>query len=263
MAEETQVSIPRPRIRGRGFRVQQIDYSASYRRGFHSHEVSSITLVLDGVLGESACGREETASTLSVVVKPAGTSHANHVGPRGARTIQVELDDESAWLPPGVDLGSWRWLHAGPGVRPLLGLQHVLQRRAGGLDPEEALLELLGEVLDTAGPTRHPAPPFVQRARQALDDLATEGIRVQELADELNVHPVSLTRAFRRAFGLSVSAYRRRTRLQRAAARVVATDRELGSIALATGFADQAHMCREVRNATGLSPSRLREVARG
>ncbi|HJR54476.1 MAG TPA: hypothetical protein VJ982_12285 [Gemmatimonadota bacterium] len=34
-------------------------------------------------------------------------------------------------------------------------------------------------------------------------------------------------------------------------------------MAHAAGFADQAHMCREVRAATGCTPGELRAIARG
>jgi len=173
----------------------------------------------------------------------------------------VEILDERALLDES-DLGEWRWIHAGPGVRPLLALQCALHDPVGGPDPEEMLLELLGEISGARTPTGGDAPSWVRRAREALDDLAPEGIPVRRLAERIGVHPVSLTRAFRRAYGVPVSVYRRRVRLQRAAACVVGTDRELGSIAVDAGYADQAHMCRDVRGVTGLSPSRLRRVAR-
>jgi AraC family transcriptional regulator len=250
-----------PEIRGTGFVAQRVDYAAGYRRGPHWHEETGITLVVDGSFRETACGREELASALSVVVKPAGTVHEDVVGPRGARTILVEIPDAAALLGETGRLGPWRWLHAGPGVRPLLALGRALGGRGG--DADEAVLELLGEVADVPGPRRGDVPDWVRRAREALDDLAPEGLRVDVLAAGLGVHPVSLTRAFRRAYGLTVTAYRRRQRLRRAAARMVETDEGLGTIAHAGGFADQAHMCREVRAATGLTASSLRDLARG
>jgi AraC-like DNA-binding protein/quercetin dioxygenase-like cupin family protein len=262
MATQTPPLSRGARVRGRGFRVQRIDYSPEYRRGMHSHDTTGITLVLHGDFRETACGQEETASALSVVVKPAGTVHADEVGPRGARTVAVEIPDEAALLEEPVDLGRWRWLHAGPGVRPLLALGRALLDPAAGPDPEEAVLELLGEVVDAPGPPEGTVPAWIRRAREAIDDMATQRLRVQTLAESLGVHPVSLTRAFRRAYGVPVTTYRRRVRLHRAAGRVAGSDRDLCTIALDAGYADQAHMCRELRAATGLSPSLLRRVAR-
>lgn len=249
-------------IRGAGFEVRQVDYAPGYRQAPHAHDTTGITLVLDGSFRETAHGREEEASALSVVVKPAGTVHADVVGPRGARTVFVGIRDEATLLPEPSDLGSWRWLHAGPGVQPLLDLRRAVLDLTTAPDAEEMVLELLSEVTEAPAPRHGDAPFWVRRAREILDDLAAERIRVRDLAEQVRVHPVSLTRAFRRAYGVPVTTYRRRVRLRRAAAEVVGSDRSLGSIAHDAGYADQAHMCREVRQTTGLTPSGLRRVAR-
>lgn len=253
---------PGPGIQGPGFRVRQVDYGSSYRRGPHDHERTGITLIVDGSFRETAQGREEEASALSVVVKPAGTVHADTVGPRGARTVLVEITDEMALLGDEGDLGAWRWLHSGPGVQPLLGLQRSLLDPVSGPEPEEMVLELLGEVAEVSAPRPGDVPFWVRRAREALDDLGPEGTLVRDLAARLRVHPVSLTRAFRRAYGVPVTTYRRRVRLRRAAAEVVGGDRSLSAIAHAAGYTDHSHMCREIRRATGMTPSELREAAR-
>lgn len=251
-----------PGLCGAGFCVLPVAYAPGYRRPPHSHDTTGITLLVDGFFREAAHGREEEASALSVVVKPAGTVHSDVVGPRGARTVYVGITDEAALLSEVGSLGPWRWLHAGPGVGPLLGLLRALLDADGGPDPEEMVLELLGQVADVPAPRHGDAPSWVRRAREALDDRAPEGWRVGDLAARLGVHPVSLTRAFRRAYGMPVTAYRRRLRLRHAAADVVGSDRSLCDIAHAAGYSDQAHMCRDVREATGMPPSRLREVAR-
>ncbi len=250
-----------PTAAGPGFLAQRIDYAPGYDQPPHSHELTGLTLVLGGDFREWADGREEFASALSVVVKPAGTVHADRVGPAGARTVLVEIEDDL--LPESTGLGPWRWVHAGPGVRPLLELHRALTGPDGGTDPAESVAELLGEMTEAAAPTLERVPGWVRRAREALDDRAPEAARVEDLARGLGVHPVSLTRAFRRAYGLPVTGYRRRLRLRRAVSQVVGGDRPLTEIAHAAGYADQAHMCREVRQATRLSPSRLRQAARG
>lgn len=246
---------------GPSFCVREIQYAAGYRQGKHAHERASVTLLLRGALRETAAGREENATVLSVVVKPAGVVHADEVGPAGARTLQVVLEDEAAFLgDPARELGAWRWIHAGAGVRPLLGLQRALWDAAADL--EDPVLEALGEVVAEPGPASDDPPGWLARAREALDDDDPTASRVRDLAAAFDVHPVSLTRAFRRAYGVPVSVYRRRLRLRRAAAQISGTDRPLTRIAHAAGYADHAHLCREVRGATGLTPSALRDAAR-
>jgi AraC family transcriptional regulator len=242
---------------GPGFCVSEVDYAAGWRQPPHAHESTGVTLVVAGGFRETACGREESATALSVVVKPAGVVHADEIGAQGARTILLEIEDP-ALLPER--LGPWRWLHAGPGVRPLLALAAALRGEARPI--EDTILELLGEVTDSSPAAPRDPPAWVRRAREALDDADPASTRVRDLAGELDVHPVSLTRAFRRHFGMPVTVYRRRVRLRRAAARLAGGRSQLTRIAHAAGFADQAHMCREIRAATGRTPSELRAIAR-
>lgn len=242
--------------RGPGFRVIEVDYAPGWRQPAHAHDYTGVTLVLAGGFLETACGREESATALSVVVKPAGVVHADRIGNQGARTVLVEIHDP-ALVPER--LGPWRWLHAGPGVRPLLSLATSLRGEDGPI--EDTILDLLGEVSDASRPEPRNPPVWVRRAREALDDADPSAARVRDLADELAVHPVSLARAFRRHFGLPVTAYRKRVRLRRAAARLAGSRARLSGIAYAAGFADHAHMCREIRAATGCTPSELRAIA--
>jgi AraC family transcriptional regulator len=242
---------------GFGFCISEVDYAAGWRQPPHAHESTGVTLVVAGGFRETACGREESASALSVVVKPAGVVHADEIGREGARTVLVEIEDP-ALLPE--ELGPWRWLHAGPGVRPLLALARALRGPSRSI--EDTVLELLGEVSDAERQVHRNPPAWIDRAREALDDADPTTTRVRDLAAELDVHPVSLTRAFRRHFGLPVTVYRRRARLRRAAAQLGGSTGELSRIAHAAGFADHAHMCRDIRAATGCTPSELRAAAR-
>lgn len=245
-----------PEAAGAGFVVREVEYAAGCRQAPHAHPTAGITLVVCGGLVETTGGREERASALSVVVKPVGVVHADAVGPRGARTLQVEIRDP-ALLPEGS--ASWRWHHAGPGLSPLLALLRALR---AGRAPEDPVLEVLGELVDGGEDPRRDPPGWLRRAREALDDRATAGLTVRGLAAEVGVHPVSLTRAFRRQWGVTVSAYRRRVRLRVAARQIAGTDRPLGRVAHAAGYADQAHLCRDVRAATGWTPSEIRDLAR-
>jgi AraC family transcriptional regulator len=77
------------------------------------------------------------------------------------------------------------------------------------------------------------------------------------------VHPVHLAREFRRHFGLSPSEHRRRGRLRRAGRLLADSKVTLVDAAMAAGYSDQAHMTRDLRSATGLTPRGLRRMAAG
>lgn len=256
------VPVVRREVAGHGFRVREMTYRPDLRQDAHAHEHDGITLVLSGGIRETVGRHEEAASCLSVVVKPAGVVHADRVGPRGARTLQVLLDPGRSLAPGKRGLGPWRWTHAGGGIRALLAIQRALAGPPRTPSVEDLVLAALGEMADEAPPASIDPPDWLRRAREALDDGSPEAASVRGLAAQVGVHPVSLTRAFRRRYGVSVTAYRRRIRIRQAAHAIEQTDRELTRIAHAVGFSDHPHMCRELRAATGLTPGNLRKLAR-
>jgi transcriptional regulator GlxA family with amidase domain len=57
---------------------------------------------------------------------------------------------------------------------------------------------------------------------------------------------------------MTIGDYRRQLRLHRAEAMVLRTNIDLADIALACGFASQAHFCRSFKAAYGTTPSEFR-----
>jgi AraC-like DNA-binding protein len=103
--------------------------------------------------------------------------------------------------------------------------------------------------------------------RTAADDLPdqlaadlAEG-RVASLAiwaDQVGVARETVSRAFSAAFGVPARRFRAELNARAAWLRIVRTRDSLAHIAVATGFADQAHMTRSVRDLTGASPAAWR-----
>jgi AraC-like DNA-binding protein len=80
---------------------------------------------------------------------------------------------------------------------------------------------------------------------------------VVELANRAGLTPRKVHRHCVDAFGLAPSVLRRIARVQRAARlhRGSGASHSLVDLALAAGFADQAHLSREIKALTGLTPS--------
>jgi AraC-like DNA-binding protein len=98
---------------------------------------------------------------------------------------------------------------------------------------------------------------WVFRARDLLRDRFREPLTLDDIARAVDVHPVHLARAFRREFRCTVGEFVRRARVDLACAEI---DRgsALADVALRAGFADQSHLTRVFRRATGLTPGQYR-----
>jgi AraC family transcriptional regulator len=125
---------------------------------------------------------------------------------------------------------------------------------------ESLCLELLG-----AGGTalrRETAPHWLTVARDRLGDSYATAITIDDVAAATGVHPIHLTRTFRRFYGCTPGEYLRSARVARAAHLLITSDMPLSQLALESGFADQSHLTRLFRRAYGVSPGVYRRATR-
>jgi len=233
----------------------------------HSHPHATITIVLGGGYHETIGGVTHELQSMSVVVKPAGTLHANHVDRRGARCLLLELTADAAECVKTVTN-----VFDTPRVAPLvrgaeLALRTLVVLEKGGNEPASLALESLTMELTAiiAGETsaisaKEPAAR-VKRVRDRLEESWT-GATLGDLAKEAGCHPIYLARMFRRAYGESIGSYARRARFTRAARAIASTDREtLSRIAMRMGYYDHSHLAHEFQTRTGMAPAEWRRLA--
>lgn len=170
--------------------------------------------------------------------------------------------DTGAWISPtapgGLIVGAR--FRAGAGGALGIPLEEIRDRRI----PLDALGLELGDELDEAtAPTAvarlalrlvadTPPDPAVQAATQHLRD---PGRRVDEVAGALGFSERQLRRRFLVTVGFGPKTLQRILRMRRFLALASADD--LAGAAVATGYADQAHLTREVRALTGLTPGEI------
>ncbi len=243
--------------------VNEVEYEPGEAQDRHAHPYANVTLVLDGTIQERVGSNEACGRPLSLVIKPAGVEHANTVGRRGARTLQVALLDG---IPDecGCVQFRWRWLHGGPAVRPLVAMLMALRSADAGCagTVENAVPELFSILADDVGRESPAAAPlWLRDVRTEIDDSAVAAPSVAALARSAGVHRVHLARMFRRFYGCSVSGYMLAHRVRAAARLLAEEDASLTHVSLAAGFADQSHLCRVFKTATGMTPAAWRRVA--
>jgi AraC-like DNA-binding protein len=93
------------------------------------------------------------------------------------------------------------------------------------------------------------------------EDLAVGSIyRLDGWARSRGIHPASISRGFRLAYGIAPKRFRLEQMATRAARRVLASTESLASVAADAGFADQAHMTRTFVELFRITPARLRSL---
>lgn len=229
----------------------------------HSHDLHSFYVVLDGTLTEFGERARRDLPTQSFVFTPAGDIHRNAFHDAGGRCFLVELT--TVWTEHLAQSGITLQSTLVPDRGDVARLAMRLYREFQDIDPVSSLaaeglvLEILSALArDAEKVSASCLPGWLREARDLLHDRFTERITLAEIAKQVSVHPVHLARTFRQQYRCTLGDYQRRLRIDHACRQLVTTRRSLSEIALAAGFADQAHFSRVFKNHAGLSPGRFR-----
>lgn len=103
---------------------------------------------------------------------------------------------------------------------------------------------------------------LMDEARKRLTEQAYESFSMQELAEQLKLTPVQLTRRFRKAFSVTPSEFLNEVRLSRARHLLEATSLKLDEIAAQCGYENGFYLSRVFSKNTGMPPSVYRSLHR-
>lgn len=102
-------------------------------------------------------------------------------------------------------------------------------------------------------------PKWVGVLSELLNDRWNEQLTLPELAECADVHPVTISRYFRRYFNSTLGEYRRKLKIDKSISLVKKQELSLTEIAFLCGFADQSHFTRNFKQITGFLPSEFRK----
>ena len=120
------------------------------------------------------------------------------------------------------------------------------------------MLEMLARAALPAGAQERRPPAWLAAAVELLRAEFRESLTVTDVAARVGVHPLHLSKVFRRFRRQTIGDYVRRLRVRHAAGLLAAGEMSLAEVAQASGFSDQSHFTRVCRRVTGATPGALR-----
>lgn len=227
----------------------------------HQHSDTHFVLIVEGCYRTGASRTEGRVGRGCVLLNPPGTSHDDQFeGPGKLVTFSLSgrlIHDFGGW-----DERAFGASRALDGASPA-GLLRAIAHEASAVDEVSDLeieglgYELMASVVTSTDQDRS-APRWLTRVRAIIEDRLTGPPTVAELAREAGVHPVHLTRTFRKFLGQTPGSVVRRARAKRAA-RMLARSREpICNVAQDCGFSDQAAFTKAFVRATSVSPGAFR-----
>jgi AraC family transcriptional regulator len=249
-----------------GARVSENAYAASSCLPSHGHERAFLCLTLAGGYVERHGARSVDYGPGALAFHPAGGEHAVSIGAMEARCLNVEVRTD--WLERIAESGGGRpdFVRA-IGGPPAWLAERLLEETRTWSSPSQLCVEsLVFEILAVLFRSRTVAsdrlpPAWLGEVEEILRHEFTSTLTVAELANRVGVHPVHLSRTWRRFRRSPVGEAVRRLRIDEARARLASGTDALVDLAVDLGFADQAHFTRAFRRITGTTPATYRRQA--
>jgi AraC-like DNA-binding protein len=241
------------------FEIRLSRYAPDADLPVHHHPNAYFSFMVRGGMEEWTERRRSRFDSGSVHFHGPFESHGARTGPRGMTALSIiprgsvadRLASRMAWATDTRRGDAWRW----PAARCYH--EFLADDDAAQLATEAAALELVAATLRRAAPARN-TPRWLSAVRAHLERHFAEPVRMRDLARVAGVHDIYLIRGFRRHVGITPGAYLRRLRIEAARHELTASLRPIAEIALATGFASQAHLTRAFHRAIGLPPAAYR-----
>jgi AraC family transcriptional regulator len=251
----------------RGLRLSESVYPAHLKTPRHSHEHAYFCLILSGTSLQSYGSRSRERKPNTTLFYLPDETHWESFGKTGGRIFSVEVGPE--WLARlrecsvvqreslAFEGGRLSWLARGL-YRELDSPDSVAPLAIEGLT-----LEILAEVArQRANALKPKAPRWLSAAKDLLLAEFAEKLSLDRVAKQVGVHPVHLAKTFRKYCGSTMGEYVRQLRIEFALNDLASSDTPLAQVAVAAGFANQAHFTRVFKQHIGMTPARYRAASR-
>jgi AraC family transcriptional regulator len=249
-----------------GFTVREAVYAQGTCLGRHCHASAYLSLILSGGYTEKYTNRESECGEGMLRFLPAGELHENAFAV--ATTCLLVAMETSVLQRLGDDrvlmLSAPREV-VGP-VSTWLANRLLREFRTdddlAALAMEGVLLEMLAEsvraLADNGGGN---APGWLRKVRESLEASYLRSHSLNELALLADVHPVHLSREFRRHYQMTIGDYIRKRRVEHASQLLSHSPLPLSEIAKTCGFSDQSHFCALFKRHIGMTPAKFRDLS--
>jgi AraC family transcriptional regulator len=249
-----------------GFSITEAVYAEGVSLGRHCHSNAYLLLVLSGTYSEKHTHREFIWGEGALHLLPAGERHENEFA-SAVRCLRVKIEpqaierlgDESRWAlsePREISGPLTAWL-ANRMLREFRAQDDVAP-----LAMEGVLLEMLAESARTLDEgSGSSAPAWLRRVRESLDESYLQAPGLADLAAVGGVHPVHLSREFRKRYQVTIGEYIRKRRIEHASGLLSNSGMPMAEIASKCGFSDQSHFCALFKKYSGMTPAKFRDLS--
>lgn len=254
------------RLRAIGpFTLSENVYPAGVVLPNHAHREAYITFVIEGAFRERYTNGSMVCRPGGVRFLPAGELHADEIESE-LRCLHISSDPEAfdrlarqsivPRKPAQINGLTATWL------ANRLYTEFSREDAASAIAIEGLVLAILAEIARAeTKPNSMLVPKWLKQATEIVEARFLERLSLADIASEVGVHYVHLSRQFHKYNRCTVGELIRRRRVQYASHLLAHSRTPLAEIALICGFSDQSHLSFLFKRYMGVSPSKFRDLA--
>lgn len=228
-------------------------YTEQQRSDWHAHENAHLSLLFSPSKGETKSKEMYADNKGMIFTYHEGQVHRFTTQKGMATSANIEID--KAFLEKyGISFSTFK--------KNLLQKENAksliihAQAELFGKDHNKELnvLSILLEMMSSKPKEYGNHPVWLEKLKELLNDKWNESLTLDNIALELGVHPVTISKYFRKYFGLTLGQYRRKIRVENSLSLIKSQKMSLSEIAHFCNYSDQSHFIREFKKHTGLKP---------
>lgn len=234
---------------------------------WHCHENAFFTFILQGEIIEANKNKHYHCSPGSLLFHSWQEPHYNVQSDSFMRCLLIEFD-KNCFDDYAFDINALQGSFSieNPDIKFLL----YKVFRETRIDDDVAatsirmlLFKALGQMLRFEQIEKNTKPLWAKKLKEILRDSYAEKLSLRNLSNELNIHPVHLSRGFPKYFRCTFGEYVRKIRVEKSLSLLPNKNLSLTEIAFNCGFADQSHFLRCFKQINGITPSDYRKLLVG
>ncbi|MEL7530304.1 MAG: AraC family transcriptional regulator [Bacteroidota bacterium] len=239
--------------------ITHTHYAPSPQKGdWHYHENLHICLVFQKGRSETSKQTRYTQKGGSLFFYHAQERHRWTAAEPFAKSANIELGEDFLQANDLSEANIQTALSQRIDAKSLF-LKIQKEMLANDRESQLALQALLLELVSFPVPERSSLPPaWVNKLSALLAEQWQEELSLPQIASILGVHPVTISKYFRKYFDCTLGTYRRKLKIEKSIALIKQGGQSLSEIAHYCNFADQSHFTRNFKAQTGFLPKDFR-----
>lgn len=244
-----------------GIAVVETEYKSKVYEGWHSHNNAHITLFLKGGTTEKRKNFSETVGPGSLLFYHSDELHLNQDTLFPSKNINIEIE-ENLLKELQISEAIIEKSIQNTALTKFLILKIFKESQVADAFSGDTINMLFAQLSNSnTHLERFDKSPFwVKSLNELLNDCWNENPNLHDLAQVLNLNPITISKHFPKYFGCTLGEYMRRIKINRSLTLIQSHESNLTEIGFQCGFSDQSHFIRTFKNQTGFLPKQFQKL---